>query len=63
VQFHTINIKNFNEEALGGLIFDKIPWTLQMEQASSHTYNLMRNGIQLICTNKDHLKKRKLIVN
>lgn len=63
VQFHLVNIKNFNEEALGGLIYNRIPWCLQLEQASAHTYNLMRNGIQLICTNKDQFKKRKLIIN
>lgn len=28
VQFHLVNIKNFNEEALGGLIYNRIPWCL-----------------------------------
>lgn len=58
-----VNPRNFEPAALGGLDFKAMNWTLQVESLSQHSYNLMRNAVQLLCTQKEHLKKRKLIIN
>ena len=63
VHFHLTNPRNFEKEALGGLDYKVMNWTIQLEVATTHMYNLMRNAVQLLCTQKEHFKRRKLIIN
>ena len=63
IQFNGVNPRNFTHDSLGGLDPTKLPWTIQLETVSVFQYNLMRQGLQMLCTMREHSKQRKLIIN